>query len=64
LAVKVKPPNTGENLLVEYCAIGAQEGPLDATQTLVPGLTSSIHISISIETRGLVSTGETGGGRG
>jgi len=30
----------------------------------VPGLASGIHISISIETRRLVSTGETGGRRG
>jgi hypothetical protein len=45
-AVKVKPPDTSEDLLIEYGAIGTQKSPWAVAETLMPHLAPGLDVGI------------------
>jgi hypothetical protein len=57
VAIEVKPPNAGEDLLVEDGAVGAEERPLAIGVTLMPNLTSGFNVSV--QTSGLAVASES-----
>ena len=46
VAVKIEPPDTGEDLLIEDSSIGTEEGPLLIGEALMPDLAASLNVSI------------------
>lgn len=56
VAVKVHPPDAGEDLLVEDGSVGAEEGPLAGGVALVPRLAA--RLGVGVDAVGVVGAAE------